>query len=102
MKIHFILSTIALLGLHSTVSAHETRRQHEPGIPLGSAYNSNGRDATVRQVQLALQRRGYYVGLTTGEFVFETRQSIRRFRAKHGLRVNGKIDRELLRSLALR
>ncbi len=97
MKIllYLIVGLFGLLSLNPSALADS---QHHRGrrIPAETAYNSNGRDPVVRQVQLALEQRGYDVGLNSGEFVYETRRAIRRFRAKHGLHVNGKIDGELL------
>jgi len=75
---------------------------HVRYIPAEATYNSVGRDATVRAVQRALERHGYYVALHTGEFGFDTRRAVRRYRRDHGLRVIGKIDHELLRSLGIR
>ena len=103
MKLLVYLSLIAAgsIGFNQSATADSRGGGYVPYIPAEAAYNSNGRDMTVRMVQLALERHGYYVALNTGEFGFDTRRAIRRYRADHGLRVIGKIDDELLRSLGI-
>lgn len=67
-----------------------------------TAYESNGRNQTVRKVQLALEEDGYYVGDHSGQFGFETRAAVRRYRRDHGLPVIGKIDDQFLSVIGLR
>ena len=70
--------------------------------PDTATYESNGRNQTVRKVQLALEEDGYYVGDHSGQFGFETRAAVRRYRRDHGLPVIGKIDDQFLRAIGLR
>jgi peptidoglycan hydrolase-like protein with peptidoglycan-binding domain len=70
--------------------------------PDNYAYESVGRNLIVRKVQLALEEDGYYVGDHSGEFGFETRTAVRRYRRDHGLPIVGKIDETLLRTLGFR
>lgn len=97
----FALALIGSIACQPTASGQP--RGLGPGgyVPAETAYNSNTPNPLVRQVQLALERRGYYVGLNSGEFVYDTRRAIRRFRTKHGLPINGKIDHDLLVALRL-
>ena len=67
-----------------------------------TAYESNGRNQTVRKVQLALEEDGYYVGDHSGQFGFETRAAVRRYRRDHGLPIIGKIDDQFLSAIGLR
>jgi hypothetical protein len=99
--IYLCLVIVGSSGLSQSACAN-WRHEQVPYVPAESAYISNVRDSLVRMVQMALEDRGYYVGLNTGEFVFETRRAIRRYRADHGLPVVGKIDDELLASLGFR
>jgi hypothetical protein len=70
--------------------------------PDDATYDSHGRVATVRRVQLALEEEGYYVGDNHGNFCYETRTAVRRYQRDNGLPMTGKIDSPLLRALDLR
>lgn len=71
-------------------------------FPDNAAYDSAGYREIVRKVQLALEEDGYYVGSHSGNFGFETRAAVRRYRRDHGLPIIGKIDREFLAALGFR
>jgi peptidoglycan hydrolase-like protein with peptidoglycan-binding domain len=92
----------ALIGLSEP--AHGSSRDRSDGYyyPDDSTYDSHGRVPTVRHVQLALEEDGYYVGDNRGNFGFETRAAVRRYQRDKGLRITGKIDDTLLRTLRLR
>ena len=102
MKILTCVTLIALGLVGISPSAEARSRRTWRAVPNAVAYESNRPRATVQLVQLALQRRGYYTGLTTGELVAETRVAIRRYQRDRGLRKTGRIDRALLRSLGIR
>ena len=53
------------------------------------------------EVQVALQRRGYYRGVIDGDIGPETRAAIRHFQLDQELAPTGHIDRELLSSLQI-
>jgi len=92
---------IGMLGLGQSASA--SRQVDEPlTLPDGFTYESHGRDPIVRKVQLALEEDGYYVGDHSGQFGFETRWAVRRYRRDHGLPIVGKIDEQFLRTIGLR
>ena len=98
-----ICVSVVCVGIISWSQSAEAVTYHSPRgeyIPT-ETYESNRPDAVVQVVQFALQRQGYYVGLTSGEFGSETRIAVRRYQRDHGLRRSGKIDRVLLRSLGL-
>ena len=92
----------ASVGFAPSTNAANRNESSLPFIPAEAAYRSDVRDPIVRRVQLALRNRGYYTGVTTGEFVWETRHAIRRYRRDYGLPITGKIDAGLLRNLGLR
>lgn len=58
-------------------------------------------DATVAAVQRRLARGGYYHGSIDGVIGNRTRVAIRAFERNNGLRVDGRIDRQLLRTMGL-
>lgn len=95
-----LLLACCCLGLPDSAAA-QASPDRGGALPYNSVYSSEVRDRTVARVQAALTRRGYYVGLTTGEFPSETRITIRRYQREHGLRESGKIDAALLRSLGV-
>ena len=91
---------VGIIGWSQTGNAasyHSPLREYIPS----ETYESNRPDAVVQVVQIALQRRGYYVGLTSGEYAAETRVAVCRYQRDQGLRKSGKIDRVLLRSLGI-
>lgn len=80
--------------------------------PYGYGYYSRPRaviysetsytdDATVAAVQRRLARGGYYRGAIDGVIGDGTRMAIRAFERNNGLRVDGRIDRQLLATLGL-
>jgi hypothetical protein len=58
-------------------------------------------DATVAAVQRRLARGGYYHGAIDGVIGPGTRTAIRAFESNNGLRVDGVIDTQLLRTMGL-
>lgn len=97
-----ILSSLVVIALAGAVEpVQAAQRNAEDGFyfPAQAAYDSHGRNRIVRNVQRALREDGYYVGDTEGNFCFETRAAVRRYRRDHGLPVVGKIDDEFLRAL---
>ena len=93
---------IAVFGLSQPVNGATPDRSEGYHYPNQSTYDSCGRVVTVRHVQLALEEDGYYVGDNRGNFGFETRAAVRRYQRDNGLRISGKIDDTLLRTLRLR
>jgi len=79
----------------------------DPGFSYGYdvaptyTYELSLGDATVSEVQRALQRKGYDPGPADGVIGSRTRDAIAAYKDDHGLAVNGLIDRALLRSLDL-
>ena len=80
--------------------------------PYGYGYYSRPRaviytdtsytdDATVAAVQRRLARGGYYRGAIDGVIGDGTRTAIRAFERNNGLRVDGRIDRQLLATLGI-
>ena len=58
-------------------------------------------DATVAAVQRRLARGGYYRGAIDGVIGQGTRSAIRAYERNNGLRVDGRIDRQLLATMGL-
>ena len=93
----------ALIGLSQPAQADSRHRSEDYYYyPSDSSYDSLGRVRTVCQVQRALEADGYYVGDNRGNFCFETRTAVRRYKRDKGLPIIGKIDTALLESLGLR
>jgi hypothetical protein len=64
-------------------------------------YNSLTPDRVVTEVQLQLQRDGYYAGEVDGSLGPQTRQALAAYQADHGLAVTSAIDRPTLSTLGL-
>jgi hypothetical protein len=75
------------------------------GYPYGYGYYQTPAyyedDSVVAAVQRRLTRAGYYRGPIDGVAGNETRRAIRAYERSHGLRVDGLIDRQLLRTMGL-
>ena len=70
------------------------------GYPTyGTGYFTD--DSTVARVQRRLASAGYYHGAIDGVSGPRTRNAIARWEARHGMVADGRIDRELLRSLGV-
>ena len=103
MKKLCLLSSLVIAGC-LVQSAQAQPVDPSPGYyyPNDASYDSHGRVPTVRAVQRALAEDGYYVGDNQGNFCYETRAAVRRYQRDNGLRISGKIDDTLLRTLRLR
>lgn len=99
--LYFVLALIGFVGFQTAAQGESLRLDPRPYIPAEAAYQSTVQDQLVRAVQLEMEARGYYVGLHSGEYGFETRRAVRRYRRDYDLPINGKIDHDLLRSLGL-
>jgi peptidoglycan hydrolase-like protein with peptidoglycan-binding domain len=93
---------VALIGFAQPATAGPRTIDEGISYPENYAYESVGRNLIVRKVQLALEEDGYYVGDHSGQFGFETRAAVRRYRRDHGLPIVGKIDETFLRTLGFR
>lgn len=67
----------------------------------GSSYYRGYGSNVVVEVQQRLARNGYYHGVIDGVAGRQTRNAIARWESSHGIYADGRIDRELLRSLGL-
>jgi len=56
-------------------------------------------DQAIRSLQQSLKDRGFYYGAVTGDKSAETTAAIRRYQIRNGLKVNGEINEETLRSV---
>jgi len=83
---------------------------HPYGYGYGYGYGSRAviydapvanDDSTVSAVQQRLARAGYYHGTIDGVMGPGTRSAIRSYERRHGLRVDGAIDRRLLATMGL-
>jgi hypothetical protein len=64
-------------------------------------YANSGRGSVVANVQQELARAGYYRGAIDGVIGNQTRNAIRAYERRNGLRVDGRLDDELLQSMGL-
>jgi Putative peptidoglycan binding domain len=92
----------ALIGLAQPAQAGPSDQSEGYYFPTNGVYDSCGSVAIVRKVQRALQEEGYYTGDSSGNFCFETRVAVRRYKRDKGLPIIGKVDDALLNSLGLR
>lgn len=58
--------------------------------------------STVRRVQKKLNQLGYHCGRADGSCGAKTRKAIKSFQRKKGLKVNGKINKTLLKKLKIK
>lgn len=93
------LVIVALLGFVQPAQAGSRKTDRSSSYPGLTTYESNGTRQLVRKVQRALEEDGYYVGDDGGQFGYETRAAVRRYRRDHGLPIVGKIDEQFLRTL---
>jgi Putative peptidoglycan binding domain len=66
-----------------------------------SEYDNGDLDSSVRRVQAALAKEGYYRGAIDGSFGPATQNALRRYQRNHGLGVTGEIDRPVIQALGL-
>lgn len=74
-----------------------------PGYSSGRSYRGGGGGGgAVLEVQRRLSRDGYYHGSVDGVMGSRTRYAIRAYQRDHGLRADGEISEELLRTIGVR
>jgi peptidoglycan hydrolase-like protein with peptidoglycan-binding domain len=72
-----------------------------PVAPANSTRFVPANDATVRKVQSALRKQGYYTGVTDGFLGQNTAFAIQSFQVDHGQIARPFVDRQLLVSLGI-
>ena len=78
-----------------------TRYVTSSPVYRGTRYYEPVESSIEADVQRALRRFGYYRGSIDGDIGPRSRAAIREFQADTGLRVTGRIDGSLLRSLGI-
>jgi peptidoglycan hydrolase-like protein with peptidoglycan-binding domain len=100
MKTKNIVSLlIATLALAMQPARAQSAASNQDAPSAG--YSSSVSTSTVRAVQLALQKAGYYVGKTDGEFTGDTRAAVNEFERDNALPETGTITPEVLKALGL-
>ncbi len=64
-------------------------------------YNNLAPDQIVMNVQVALQRDGYYTGSIDGDIGPQTREALAAFQADNGLEVTSAVDAPTLQTLGV-
>jgi peptidoglycan hydrolase-like protein with peptidoglycan-binding domain len=73
----------------------------QPVAPVKSTRFVPANDATIRKVQIALRKQGYYTGIVDGFLGQNTAFAIQSYQVDHGQIARPFIDRQLLVSLGL-
>jgi peptidoglycan hydrolase-like protein with peptidoglycan-binding domain len=89
-----LICVIGVLSLGASVA-----EQPEPPLLTNVSYPADA--SIVKSVQIALRKRHYYQGQSTGFLGQRTGAAIERFQMDHGLRVKPVIDRPLLIALGI-
>ena len=92
MKKLFVLSIVLLISI--SVLAQDNAPQED-------APEWRITENEVYAVQAELSRRGYYKSKPTGVLDRDTREAVRNFQSKNGLKVTGRIDRETYETFEL-
>jgi peptidoglycan hydrolase-like protein with peptidoglycan-binding domain len=100
MKRNSIVSLlIATLALGMQPAGAQSAARYEYLATVASS-NANAK-ATIRAVQVALQKKGYSVDKADGKYTFDTRAAVNRFQRDNGLRETGTITQPVLKALGL-
>lgn len=90
-------------GVGGAYAGHEVAGKERPAGSTYSTAPASGYDTgLVRDVQTALNARGYNAGPVDGQWGSSTRDAIRRFQAASGLPQTGEPDRSTLAALGVR
>jgi peptidoglycan hydrolase-like protein with peptidoglycan-binding domain len=92
-----LLITTVALGMQPARAQREAREQ-DPASTSDSVVDQQ----VVSTVEVALDKEGYYVGNTNGQFTGDTRTAVASFQRRHGLTVTGTITPEVLTALELK
>jgi peptidoglycan hydrolase-like protein with peptidoglycan-binding domain len=92
-----LLITTVALGMQPARAQREAREQ-DPASTSDSVVDQQ----VVSAVEVALDKEGYYVGNTNGQFTGDTRTAVASFQRRHGLAVTGTITPEVLTALGLK
>src|SRR5262245_13170167 len=88
----FVLSTVLLISI-SVLAQDNAPQENAPEWRIT--------ENEVYAVQAELSRRGYYKSKPTGVLDRDTREAIRNYQSKNGLKVTGRIDRETYETFEL-
>lgn len=96
-------SIVSLLVAALALAMQPARAQtvETKAYPPDTAYNSANDNPVVRKVQVALQKKGYNVGNTEGEYNADTRTAVIRFERDQRLPETGTITPQVLKALGL-
>ena len=100
-----ILSAAALLitgfavfnfngGIVSAVAKQES-------VTFNAIYKQGSRGTTVKTIQQKLKRWGYYTGAVDGIFGTKTKEAVKYFQRKNGLKVDGIVGSQTLKALGI-
>lgn len=78
-----------------------TQRAAGEQFPASAADTNVVDKQVVSAVEVALEKAGYYVGKTNGDFTADTRTAVTSFQQEHALPVTGTITPEVLKALGL-
>lgn len=73
----------------------------EPLTAYAAVISQGSRGATVRTIQTKLKNWGYYKGSVDGIFGAQTREAVKYFQRKNGLKVDGIVGNQTLKALGI-
>ena len=96
-----ILSVLVAVGTIGFIAYNGNSANNENQTVAVAVISQGSRGDTVKLIQQKLKRWGYYNGIVDGIFGSQTRQAVRYFQSKNGLKVDGIVGPKTLAALGI-
>ena len=97
IKIALLVLIIAVVGVGASASITSTPIQPAYAV----VYQQGSKGSTVKTVQQKLKNWGYYKGSVDGIFGAKTKEAVKYFQRKNGLKVDGIVGNQTLKALGM-
>ena len=98
--IKFTAIVLMFLSIGVFVGAY-TPKNAEPLTAYAAVISQGSRGATVKTIQTKLKNWGYYKGSIDGIFGAKTKEAVKYFQRKNGLKVDGIVGNQTLKALGI-
>ena len=97
----FKILTVATLSLCVIFSVGMAVAPNNTQSAYAAVYQQGSSGATVKTIQKKLKNWGYYKGAVDGIYDSQTREAVKYFQRKNGLKVDGVVGAQTLKALGI-
>jgi len=97
----FTMAIVSCISFASIMGVRLVKASPQESIQVALIIKQGQRGATVRQIQQKLKNWGYYKGKVDGIFGAQTKEAVKYFQRKNGLKVDGVVGKQTLAALGI-